>query len=204
MMKWIKRLLILVLAASVVTGGAGLLRDQETLEEGLLRLHVVANSDAPEDQAVKLRVKDAVVSMLEETMEAMPTVEEAKAYLETHLPQIEETANRVLKELGSGLEAVVTFARERFPTREYDTFRLPAGVYQALRITIGAGEGHNWWCVLFPSLCVPASTQGFTAAAEASGMSQTLAGTLAGDTTGYEIRFRLLDWLGEVKAGFAP
>ncbi|MDD7652591.1 MAG: stage II sporulation protein R [Candidatus Faecousia sp.] len=204
MMKWIKRLLILVLAASVVTGGAGLLRDQETLEEGLLRLHVVANSDAPEDQAVKLRVKDAVVSMLEETMEAMPTVEEAKAYLETHLPQIEETANRVLKELGSGLEAVVTFARERFPTREYDTFRLPAGVYQALRITIGAGEGHNWWCVLFPSLCVPASTQGFTAAAEASGMSQTLAGTLAGDTTGYEIRFRLLDWLGEVKASFAP
>ena len=204
MMKWIKRLLILVLAASVVTGGAGLLRDQETLEEGLLRLHVVANSDAPEDQAVKLRVKDAVVSMLEETMEAMPTVEEARAYLETHLPQIEETANRVLKELGSGLEAVVTFSRERFPTREYDTFRLPAGVYQALRITIGAGEGHNWWCVLFPSLCVPASTQGFTAAAEASGMSQTLAGTLAGDTTGYEIRFRLLDWLGEVKAGFAP
>lgn len=204
MMKWIKRLLILVLAASVVTGGAGLLRDQETLEEGLLRLHVVANSDAPEDQAAKLRVKDAVVSMLEETMEAMPTVEEARVYLETHLPQIEETANRVLKELGSGLEAVVTFARERFPTREYDTFRLPAGVYQALRITIGAGEGHNWWCVLFPSLCVPASTQGFTAAAEASGMSQTLAGTLAGDTTGYEIRFRLLDWLGEVKARFAP
>lgn len=204
MMKWIKRLLILVLAASVVTGGAGLLRDQETLEEGLLRLHVVANSDAPEDQAAKLRVKDAVVSMLEETMEAMPTVEEARAYLETHLPQIEETANRVLKELGSGLEAVVTFARERFPTREYDTFRLPAGVYQALRITIGAGEGHNWWCVLFPSLCVPASTQGFTAAAEASGMSQTLAGTLAGDTTGYEIRFRLLDWLGEVKVRFAP
>lgn len=204
MMKWIKRLLILVLAASVVTGGAGLLRDQETLEEGLLRLHVVANSDAPEDQAVKLRVKDAVVSMLEETMEAMPTVEEARVYLETHLPQIEETANRVLKELGSGLEAVVTFARERFPTREYDTFRLPAGVYQALRITIGAGEGHNWWCVLFPSLCVPASTQGFTAAAEASGMSQTLAGTLAGDTTGYEIRFRLLDWLGEVKVRFAP
>ena len=204
MMTWLKRLLMLELAASVVTGGAGLLRDQETLEEGLLRLHVVANSDAPEDQAVKLRVKDAVVSMLEETMEAMPTVEEARAYLETHLPQIEETANRVLKELGSGLEAVVTFARERFPTREYDTFRLPAGVYQALRITIGAGEGHNWWCVLFPSLCVPASTQGFTAAAEASGMSQTLAGTLAGDTTGYEIRFRLLDWLGEVKAGFAP
>lgn len=204
MMKWIKRLLILVLAASVVTGGAGLLRDQETLEEGLLRLHVVANSDAPEDQAAKLRVKDAVVSMLEETMEAMPTVEEARAYLEAHLPQIEETANRVLKELGSGLEAVVTFARERFPTREYDTFRLPAGVYQALRITIGAGEGHNWWCVLFPSLCVPASTQDFTAAAEASGMSQTLAGTLAGDTTGYEIRFRLLDWLGEVKASFAP
>lgn len=204
MMKWIKRLLILALAASVVTGGAGLLRDQETLEEGLLRLHVVANSDTPEDQAAKLRVKDAVVSMLEETMEAMPTVEEARAYLETHLPQIEETANRVLKELGSGLEAVVTFARERFPTREYDTFRLPAGVYQALRITIGAGEGHNWWCVLFPSLCVPAATQDFTAAAEASGMSQTLAGTLAGATTGYEIRFRLLDWLGEVKTSFAP
>lgn len=198
MIKWLKRLVILGLVVLVAAGGLGLLRDQETLEKGLLRFHVVANSDSQADQAAKLRVKDGIVSWLNGAMAAIPTVEEAKAYIEAHLPQIEAEANRILREMGSGLEAVVTFAKERFPTRTYDTFRLPAGVYQALRITIGEGEGHNWWCVLFPTLCVPASTQDFTAAAEASGMSSTLANTLAED--GYEIRFRLLDWLGEVKA----
>ena len=84
-------------------------------------------------------------------------------------------------------------------THLYDTFQLPAGLYEALRVTIGAGEGHNWWCVVFPTLCVPASSEGFQETAEASGLSGQLAETLTREGGGYEIRFQLLDWLGQIK-----
>lgn len=96
----------------------------------------------------------------------------------------------------------MSLALEEFPTRVYDTFQLPAGLYEALRITIGEGEGHNWWCVVFPTLCVPASSEGFQETAEAAGFSDRLAGTLTRDSGGYEVRFRLLDWLGQVKNWF--
>lgn len=81
----------------------------------------------------------------------------------------------------------------------YDTFQLPAGLYEALRVTIGEGAGHNWWCVVFPTLCVPASSEGFQETAEASGLSSQLAGTLTREEGEYEIRFQFLDWLGQVK-----
>ena len=123
--------------------------------------------------------------------------EEAKAYLQTHLPEIRQAANTALKQAGSSLEAAVTLVKEAFPQRIYDTFRLPAGVYETLRITIGQGEGKNWWCVLFPTLCVPASSAGFEAAAVSAGMPEDLSHTLSGQTP--DIRFRLLDWLGEIK-----
>lgn len=93
----------------------------------------------------------------------------------------------------------MSLALEEFPTRVYDTFQLPAGLYEALRVTIGAGEGHNWWCVVFPTLCVPASSEGFQETAEASGLSGQLAETLTREGGGYEIRFQLLDWLGQIK-----
>lgn len=198
MIKMLKRLVFVVAGAVVLTGGARLLRDSQALEEGILRLHVVANSDSQEDQAVKLSVRDAVTELLEEGLDAS-TLEEAKVWIQDNLPKIEAVANRVLAEAGTGMQAVVSLAKEEFPTRIYDTFQLPAGLYEALRITIGEGEGQNWWCVVFPTLCVPASSEGVREAAEVSGMSQELSNTLTKENTGYEIRFRLLDWLGTVK-----
>ena len=193
-----------ILSANGVGHGAlaGLLRDSKALEENLVRLHVVANSDSQEDQDLKLQVRDAVVEQLNQVMGTLDSAQAAKDFLSAHLTEIQQTANEVLQEAGSQLKAQVSLALEEFPTRVYDTFQLPAGLYEALRITIGEGEGHNWWCVVFPTLCVPASSEGFQETAEAAGLSDRLAGTLTQDSGGYEIRFRLLDWLGQVKNWF--
>lgn len=201
-MKKIIKLGFLALAILVVAYGAGLLRDQKALEENLVRLHVVANSDSQVDQNVKLLVRDKVTDLLQEAMAELPDAEAALDYLRQKLPQIQEAANQVLKEAGHQLEAIVTLAKEHFPTRDYDTFSLPAGVYNSLRVTIGEGQGQNWWCVLFPSLCIPASSDGFEEAAQVSGMSSTLSQTLTQADAGYELRFCLLDWLGSLRATF--
>ena len=103
--------------------------------------------------------------------------------------------------MGSGETAKITFLKEEFDTREYDTFSLPAGVYESLRITIGEGAGKNWWCVVFPSLCVPATTEGFADTAAGSGFDNSLTGAL-GNNGGYKVRFFLLDCLGRIENFF--
>ena len=152
MKKLLKRIgICLVLAASVWCGS--LLADRQRLNDGLIRFHVVANSDSEEDQSVKLQVRDAVLNSLQSDLNKIADVNEARAYLQAKLPQIQAVANSVLEATGCDCEAVVTLCKEAFDTRYYDTFTLPAGIYEALRITIGEGEGHNWWCVLYPNMC---------------------------------------------------
>ena len=187
-------LFCLVLAATVWC--AGILADRNRLNEELIRLHVVAASDSTEDQAIKLRVRDAVLEGLQQSMEEISDVEAAKAYLQENLPKVTALANNALKAAGYDGEAVVTFCRETFGKRVYDTFALPAGIYESLRIVIGEGEGKNWWCVVFPSFCMPATTDGFEEVACGAGFSDTLTDTLKGE---HEIRFFFLDMLGSVE-----
>ena len=157
------------------------------MAEKIIRLHVVANSDSNVDQAVKLCVRDAV---LREAQCALSSAADAKQAILTDLPALEAAANAELQRQGSGDTARVSFRRELFPTRDYDTFSLPSGVYQSLRVTIGKGEGHNWWCVIFPPLC-----------AQAAGLSEQAVQALSDDDVrlvtesdgGYVVRFRLLE-----------
>ena len=197
MKKCLKRIGICLMLVCFVLAGS-LILDRQKLRSELIRLHVVAASDSAEDQALKLRVRDAVVESLEAGLADVGDVDQAKAYLEENLPKIEAVANRVLQEAGCGDLATVSLAVEEFATRVYDTFTLPAGLYDALRIVIGEGEGHNWWCVVFPSLCVPATSEGFQDTAAGAGFSDALTGTLTGEE-GYEIRFFLLDALGSLE-----
>lgn len=199
MRKLLKIGLVLFALVGIVTT-VTLCRDKQLLQEHLVRLHVVANSDSQEDQAQKLQVRDAVLSYLEPAMEAISDPQEAVAYLQAHLEDLEQVANTALKKAGSALQAVVTLDMEEFTTRVYDTFTLPAGIYESLRIEIGEGEGHNWWCVVFPSLCLPATSDGFEAQAVDGGLSQGLASCLSEGR--YSIRFRLLDWLGQLENFF--
>lgn len=171
--------------------------DSISLNEKILRLHVVANSDSVEDQTVKLKVRDAVIEKLQHTVSASDK-SEAMEQINGILLELEETANDVLRSEGFSDRAVVHLDAEEFPTRFYDTFTLPAGVYDSLRITIGEGEGQNWWCVVFPSLCVPAAAAEMEDVAVGAGFSETLSGAISNEG-GYEVRFFFLDCLGRLQ-----
>jgi len=200
-MKKMIRTLTICLAVTVLIWFAALVGDKQTLREELIRLHVVANSDSQDDQAIKLRVRDAVTEYLQTAMADIGDMEEAKAYLQENLPKIQTLANRVLEKAGVEPDAVVTLAKEAFDTRYYDTFQLPAGVYESLRIVIGEGEGKNWWCVVFPSLCLPATSSGFESVAAGAGFDEALIGALEGKQE-CEIRFFLLDKFGRIENKF--
>ena len=195
--KCLKRMGICLLIAGLVWS-VMLVKDKQMLRNELIRLHVVGASDGQEDQALKLRVKDAVVESLRAEMENVADMEQARAYLNRQLPNIEALANRVLQEAGCGDVATVSLQPEAFGTRYYDTFTLPAGIYESLRITIGPGAGKNWWCVVFPSLCVGATVEEFEESAQCAGFSDALTGALTGAQP-YEVRFFVLDALGQLE-----
>lgn len=129
------------------------------LPRDVVRLHVVANSNGAEDQAVKLLVRDAVLEEAARWYQGAGSMEEASSQLCTHLQSIAGAARQVLGEQGMGYSATAQMTEMYFPTRDYGDFRLPAGRYRTLRVTLGEGAGKNWWCVVFPSLCLPAATQ---------------------------------------------
>lgn len=198
MRKHLKRIAWLGCLVCLVWLG-GLLTDSTRLQSDILRLHVVGASDTAEDQSLKLQVRDAVVASLQEGLADLTDPQAAVDYVTTMLPKLEQAANQVLAAAGCGDLATVTLAREAFPVRDYDTFSLPSGVYQALRVTIGEGEGKNWWCVVFPQLCSGATSEAFVQTASTAQMPETLTGALDGE---YEIRFWVLDQLGKLQNFF--
>ena len=197
MNKWMKILGIGLLLASLI-GLASLARDHRYLTEHVIRLHVVANSDSQEDQQLKLQVRDGVTAFLADQADPNMTAQQAAQWLEGLLPQLQKVAQSSAATAGWTGRVAVSFNREAFPTREYETFSLPAGVYQSLRITVGEGQGKNWWCVVFPSLCLPATTEDFQDTAVGAGFSEELTDTITGEKP-YEIRFFFLDWLGRLE-----
>ena len=197
MRKSLKRLGICALIVCLVWA-AGIVSNKQLLQNGLIRLHVVAASDSETDQNLKLLVRDAVIRSLRENMDHVKDMEEAKAYLRENLPKIEALANGVLQNAGIHDTVTVSLRPEEFGTRVYDTFTLPAGVYDALRIVIGEGQGKNWWCVVFPGLCIPAASEDAAAVAAGAGFPEGLNNTLIGEE-GYELRFGILDAMGKLE-----
>ena len=195
--KWTAALLVFVSFVSVTD----LVSDRKELHDSLIRLHVVGATDGEEDQAVKLRVRDAVTAWLQTELDGIHNAAQARDYLRQHLSEIEAVANETLKDAGFLDRASVSFLEEEFPLREYDTFSLPSGIYHSLRIRIGAAEGKNWWCVVFPTLCLGATSAEMKDTAVSSGFDGDLADTLTGES-GYELRFFLLDCLGMLENFF--
>ena len=121
--------------------------------DSLIRIHVLANSYSQADQALKLQVKDAVVTYLKPQLEQSCSIAESRQIIQRSLPQIEQIAQQTLQQQHSGYQVTLQYGRFDFPIKYYGSFSLPAGNYEALRILIGEGQGHNWWCVLFPPMC---------------------------------------------------
>ena len=132
-------------------------RGEGAVYEKVIRLHVLANSDSEEDQALKLLVRDGVLEYVGELTKGVLNVDQAREVISSSLDGIGNAAERVILENGRNDKVTVRFGMEDYPEREYDGVHLPAGEYCSLRVCIGEAEGHNWWCVLFPPLCLSAS-----------------------------------------------
>lgn len=131
----------------------------EEVQGEVLRLHIPANSDSDEDQAIKLKLRDALLERFGGELSECGDLRSASALAEEKIPEIERFANDFLSENGFSYGAKAELVEMYFTTREYERLILPAGRYTALRVTLGSGEGKNWWCVIFPQLCLPAVSE---------------------------------------------
>lgn len=169
---------------SVVCSFFGFSANCNSIEEKILRFHVLANSDSEYDQDMKILVKDQVFAYVTGILENSTSLEESETIVTENLGEIENIANQVLEENGAKYTASVELCTSYFNTREYDTFTLPAGNYSSLKIIIGQGDGQNWWCALYPSLCI-------SAAVDFDDFSEDEEEIITSD--GYEISFKLYE-----------
>lgn len=200
-----RKLLTLALSVSLVFCIVGLLpvHSEEKIYDSVIRLHVVARSNSEEDQSLKLAVRDAVLRDFSQSLAAYADVEEAQADVQNKLCEIETCANDALRKSGSDSRATVSLGYEEYPTRRYGSLCFPSGEYLSLRIIIDEGEGENWWCVLFPPLCLGAATREEALGSEDAFISVGLTPDQYGIITDsqspkYEARFKILEVIEEV------
>jgi stage II sporulation protein R len=159
----------------------------------VVRLHVLANSDSEADQALKLHVRDAVLAAADGLLDGVTDRAAAVELVSAQLPHLKAAAAACIEEHGYSYPVNVELTEMYFTTRTYDAGTLPAGRYQALRVTIGEGAGHNWWCVVYPPLCL-------SAAAEPTRLNDVLdeqACEVVEQPERYEVRFKVVEWLEE-------
>ncbi len=159
------------------------------IRSSVLRMHVLANSDSEEDQALKLQVRDRLLEISREIYSHAATREEAVRQTNAHLQLLQEEAQKVVALRGYDYRVSVALENSYFTTRTYGDVTLPAGNYQALRVVIGEGEGHNWWCVMFPPLCISAASEDEAQLSEVLTPQQM---ELV-ETDGYEVRFKCVE-----------
>ena len=193
---------LLIGLAVFLTSGALALRTQNDLAEKVVRLHVLANSDSEEDQALKLKVRDVVLERATAILEESPDRREAESRLRGELLELERIAAAEIVAEGYDYPVTVELENTEFPTKAYDGFTLPAGEYLALRVIIGEGKGRNWWCVVFPPLCTAACTDMEQVAIDAGLSGDDV--KLITEEDGYVLRFRAVElwqrlrqWLGK-------
>lgn len=163
---------------------------QVRLASQVIRLHVLANSDSEEDQALKLEVRDRVLETTSALLAGETEPQAAAVLLDQHLDDIAQTAAQEISAQGHDDRVEVRLEQTWFPTRQYQGISLPAGNYLSLRVLIGAAEGHNWWCVVFPNLCLPAVSE---RALEASTLTPGQISLLQEEETSYVFRFKALE-----------
>lgn len=184
---------LLIGMAVFLISGAVSLQNRDQLADKVVRLHILANSDSEEDQALKLRVRDRVLERATELLEQTGDRREAADVLQSHLPELERIAAEEISDCGYEYDVTAEVANTMFPTKEYDGFTLPAGEYLALRIIIGEGNGHNWWCVVFPPLCTTAAAD-VPASALAAGFDEGEVALVTEENEGYVLKFKAMEW----------
>lgn len=190
--------LLLALAVTILWGAASL-GQQEELGRKVIRLHVIANSDSPEDQALKLRVRDRVLARAQEILEQSADMEQAEQALTAALPELTREARETLAAEGCAQPVQARLEPAEFPTKDYDGFSLPAGKYLALRVIIGQGAGQNWWCVVFPPLCLGSVTETAAETALEGGLDSGEVALITGESEGYVVKFKAMELLEDFR-----
>lgn len=181
--------LAFALVFSVFFSLAGFDSKCEKLRRNILRLHILANSDSDADQALKLRIRDEILKVSEGVFENADNKENAISIAEKNLKLFKDTAQQVINKSGECYQVEVVIGKSEFNTRKYDNFTLPAGEYDAVKVLIGNAQGKNWWCVMFPSMCV-------SAAGEKHSLEEAVdetASDVAKNFDKYEIKFKSVE-----------
>ena len=184
-----------------LTVGVWASASESALADQILRLHVVANSDSDSDQARKLLVRAAVLGEASRLLERVGDRNGAEAALTPPLEELALAGAEALARTGHMEPVTVTLADQWFPTKEYDGFSLPAGQYRALKVTIGEGRGRNWWCVVFPPLCLASVSEESVETAAGGVLSEDQIALITGQDGGYVLKFRLIEWWQELTGG---
>ncbi len=187
----IKNLTIAFLIALILTvsiEAVGFEAKCDDLRNNILRLHILANSDSEEDQKLKLAVRDAIINSDIAEFDKCTNLEQAISFAEKSTEAFTDIAMKVIKDNGYDYNVTATVDKSYFNTRVYDDFTLPAGVYDALIIKIGKAKGKNWWCVMFPALCLPAATD-----ASLTDCVENSSAEIADNPQNYQIRFKSVE-----------
>lgn len=189
--KW--EVIVLLALSVLLLFGLWLEREQTEVSDSVLRLHVLANSDHIEDQALKLKVRDAVLQEAKAILPQSTSVGQAERILGENLERLAAAGAAVVAEEGYNYPVSAGLEDTWFPTKEYEDFSLPAGEYRALRIVIGEGNGQNWWCVVFPPLCLASVVETTGETALKAGMTEQQVALLTGESEGYVVKFKALE-----------
>lgn len=197
-MKLLEKSLCLAMILTVLLSFTGFTASCEDIPNRVLRLHVLANSDSEQDQALKLKVRDRILTESAGMLDNITNKSQAEASVKTKLPQLKIAAEDEVKKQGYDYPINVELTNMYFTTREYDTVTLPAGQYDALRITIGEGKGHNWWCVIFPPMCLPAAEK----PEELDDVLNENQLQIVEGKGEFEVKFLTLEWYEQIKSYF--
>lgn len=197
--RWELALLLGVAAAALL--GVWLDGQQSALADKVIRLHVIANSDSEADQALKLQVRDRILAEAGDLVPPGATLEQAEAAINARLGEMAAAGAAVVGEQGYPYPVTASLEQDVwFPTKEYTDFALPAGNYTALRVVIGEGGGRNWWCVVFPPLCLGSVTETTTETALNGGFSGDEVSLITGESEGYVVKFKAIELLDQLKS----
>lgn len=186
--------LVIAIVCSLVGFGS----DCKEVRSNVVRLHILADSDCDADQNVKLLVRDALLESGAEIFSGTVSVDTASASLEKEKDKLINVAETVLRENGFDYGVTINLEREYYTTRTYENYTLPAGEYLSLKVVLGEGEGHNWWCVMFPPLCLPAASP----SADIDAVLGSSGAKLIRSNPKYEMRFKIVEVFEAVKNRF--
>ena len=197
-MKTTKRILILFLSLALLIGLLAVLpiHSESNIYESVLRLHVIANSDSDEDQALKLLVRDAILAETQKLLANISDKKSAELIILQNTEQLRLIAEKVVIENGFSYPVSITLGKEEYPTKNYESCAFPSGEYTSLQIFIGDASGKNWWCVLYPPLCLSAATDkdAFASVGITDSQYQIITDT---QNPKYKIRFKILESFSE-------